>query len=86
MESCRSVLSLVSFQPLPFPWVLTIHHFTATTSYRLHPLIVLKPENPIPPHLAKKFADCFSPGVVKIGKNNEVWETKFLFMMSLLLI
>ena len=39
---------------------------------RLHPLIILNPEKPIPPHLAKKFASCFSPGVVKIGSNNEV--------------
>ncbi|KAI0685575.1 insert subdomain of RNA polymerase alpha subunit [Cytidiella melzeri] len=44
----------------------------ATASYRLHPLIILNPEKPIPPHLAKKFASCFSPGVVKIGKNNKV--------------
>ena len=35
----------------------------ATASYRLHPLIILNPEKPIPPHLAKKFVSCFSPGV-----------------------
>lgn len=44
----------------------------ATASYRLHPLIVLNPNNPVPPHLAKKFAACFSPGVVQVGKNGEV--------------
>lgn len=44
----------------------------ATASYRLHPLIILNPEKPIPPHLAKKFASCFSPGVVTIDKDGEV--------------
>lgn len=38
----------------------------ATASYRLHPLILLNPAKPVPPHLAKKFADCFSPGVVQV--------------------
>ena len=44
----------------------------ATASYRLHPLILLNPEKPIPPHLAKKFASCFSPGVVKIDRDGQV--------------
>ncbi|KAI0073582.1 insert subdomain of RNA polymerase alpha subunit [Panus rudis PR-1116 ss-1] len=44
----------------------------ATASYRLHPLIVLNPEKPIPPHLSEKFAKCFSPGVVKIDKDGKV--------------
>jgi DNA-directed RNA polymerases I and III subunit RPAC1 len=44
----------------------------ATASYRLHPLILLNPAHPIPPHLAKKFASCFSPGVVKVSKEGQV--------------
>ena len=44
----------------------------ATASYRLHPLILLNPSNPVPPHLAKKFAACFSPGVVKVGADGTV--------------
>ncbi|PCH35460.1 hypothetical protein WOLCODRAFT_166280 [Wolfiporia cocos MD-104 SS10] len=44
----------------------------ATASYRLHPLILLNPSKPVPPHLAEKFARCFSPGVVQIGSNGEV--------------
>lgn len=44
----------------------------ATASYRLHPLILLNPKKPIPRHLAKKFAGCFSPGVVKIGEDGVV--------------
>ncbi|KAI0800444.1 insert subdomain of RNA polymerase alpha subunit [Fomes fomentarius] len=37
----------------------------ATATYRLHPLVQLK-SIPVPPHLAEKFAKCFSPGVVKV--------------------
>lgn len=44
----------------------------ATASYRLHPLIILNPENPVPLHLAKKFASCFSPGVVTVDEDGEV--------------
>ena len=44
----------------------------ATASYRLHPLIVLNPARPVPPHLAQKFAACFSPGVVTRGPAGEV--------------
>ncbi|KAK7691395.1 hypothetical protein QCA50_004794 [Cerrena zonata] len=44
----------------------------ATASYRLHPLIILNPEKPVPPHLAQKFAKCFSPGVVTVDEDGEV--------------
>ncbi|KZS94693.1 hypothetical protein SISNIDRAFT_452785 [Sistotremastrum niveocremeum HHB9708] len=40
----------------------------ATASYRLLPLIILKA--PIPPHLCRKFAKCFAPGVVEVVKNS----------------
>ncbi|KAH8088985.1 insert subdomain of RNA polymerase alpha subunit [Cristinia sonorae] len=39
----------------------------ATASYRLHPLIILNPDKPVPRYLATKFAECFSPGVVKVS-------------------
>ncbi|OCH88520.1 insert subdomain of RNA polymerase alpha subunit [Obba rivulosa] len=44
----------------------------ATASYRLHPLIVLNPAKPVPPHLAHKFAKCFSPGVVRVDPSGKV--------------
>jgi len=44
----------------------------ATASYRLHPLVVFNPSKPVPPHLAQKFAKCFSPGVVQVSKDGEV--------------
>ncbi|KAI0628446.1 insert subdomain of RNA polymerase alpha subunit [Trametes polyzona] len=44
----------------------------ATATYRLHPLILLNPSKPVPPHLAQKFASCFSPGVVKVSPEGEV--------------
>ncbi|KAI0365884.1 insert subdomain of RNA polymerase alpha subunit [Pilatotrama ljubarskyi] len=44
----------------------------ATATYRLHPLILLNPSKPVPPHLAQKFASCFSPGVVRVSPNGEV--------------
>ncbi|KAH9835601.1 insert subdomain of RNA polymerase alpha subunit [Rhodofomes roseus] len=44
----------------------------ATASYRLHPLIILNPSKPVPPHLAHKFAKCFSPGVVQVSKDGEI--------------
>ena len=44
----------------------------ATATYRLHPLIILNPSKRVPPALAQKFAACFSPGVVQVGKNGEV--------------
>jgi DNA-directed RNA polymerase I and III subunit RPAC1 len=43
---------------------LSFTHTSATASYRLLPHI--KITKPIPPHLAKKFQKCFSPGVIKI--------------------
>ena len=36
----------------------------ATASYRIHPYIKLIKQPP--PYLARKFANCFSPGVVKV--------------------
>lgn len=59
---------------------------SATASYRLHPLIIMNPEKPIPPHLAEKFANCFSPGVVKIGPNNEVENISVTFLMTMLAV
>ncbi|CCM06067.1 uncharacterized protein FIBRA_08314 [Fibroporia radiculosa] len=44
----------------------------ATASYRLHPLIVLNPSKPVPPHLGEKFAACFSPGVVQIDRDGQI--------------
>ncbi|KAI1784397.1 DNA-directed RNA polymerase, partial [Ganoderma leucocontextum] len=44
----------------------------ATTSYRLHPLVVLNPSKPVPREHAEKFAKCFSPGVVRVGAHGEV--------------
>ena len=44
----------------------------ATATYRLHPLILLNPTKPVPPHLAQKFASCFSPGVVKVSPDGQV--------------
>ena len=38
----------------------------ATASYRLLPKIILNPEKPVPAHLAEKFKNCFSQGVIKI--------------------
>ena len=52
--------------------------FAATASYRLHPLIILNPKNPVPQHLAKKFAGCFSPGVVKVSKDGKVGIYRFI--------
>jgi DNA-directed RNA polymerase I and III subunit RPAC1 len=39
---------------------------TATASYRLLPHVILDDANPVPPHLATRFRDCFSPGVIKV--------------------
>lgn len=45
----------------------------ATASYRLLPLIILNPSKPVPPHLATKFQQCFSPGVIRVDpKTKEV--------------
>lgn len=41
-------------------------HHPATATYRLLPTILLSPTNPVPPHLATKFASCFSPGVIRV--------------------
>lgn len=38
----------------------------ATASYRLLPLIVLNPKEPVPAYLAEKFQKCFSPGVIRV--------------------
>ncbi|KAH9044336.1 DNA-directed RNA polymerase [Lactarius pseudohatsudake] len=38
----------------------------ATASYRSLPDVILDDENPVPPHLATRFRDCFSPGVIKV--------------------
>lgn len=38
----------------------------ATASYRLLPHVILDDANPVPPHLATRFQDCFSPGVIKV--------------------
>jgi len=38
----------------------------ATASYRLLPHIILDDANPVPPHLATRFRDCFCPGVIKV--------------------
>ena len=38
----------------------------ATASYRLLPHIILDDANPVPPHLATRFRDCFSPGAIKV--------------------
>ncbi|KAI0275302.1 DNA-directed RNA polymerase [Gloeopeniophorella convolvens] len=38
----------------------------ATASYRLLPHIILDEANPVPPHLAERFRDSFSPGVIKV--------------------
>ena len=48
------------------------HLGPATASYRLHPLVVLNPDKPVPPEHAEKFARCFSPGVVKVGPHGTV--------------
>jgi DNA-directed RNA polymerase I and III subunit RPAC1 len=40
--------------------------FAATASYRLLPHIILDEANPVPPHLATRFQDCFSPGVINV--------------------
>jgi DNA-directed RNA polymerase I and III subunit RPAC1 len=40
--------------------------YTATATYRILPLVILNPENPVPPHLAEKFQSFFSPGVIKV--------------------
>jgi len=39
---------------------------TATASYRLLPHVILDESNPVPPHLATRFRDCFSPGVINV--------------------
>ena len=38
----------------------------ATASYRLLPHIVLDEANPVPPHLATRFQNCFAPGVINV--------------------
>ncbi|KAI0256996.1 DNA-directed RNA polymerase [Lactifluus subvellereus] len=43
----------------------------ATASYRLLPHVILDEANPVPPHLATRFRDCFSPGVIKRGVRGE---------------
>lgn len=43
----------------------------ATASYRLLPHITLNPDKPVPPHLADKFAACFSRGAIKVDKKTK---------------
>jgi DNA-directed RNA polymerase I and III subunit RPAC1 len=38
----------------------------ATASYRLLPHIILDEANPVPPHLATRFQNCFAPGVINV--------------------
>lgn len=45
---------------------------TATATYRLHPLIILNPSKPVPPHLAEKFAKCFPKGVIDVSADGAV--------------
>jgi DNA-directed RNA polymerase I and III subunit RPAC1 len=45
----------------------------ATASYRLLPHIILDEGNPVPPHLATRFRDCFSPDVINVDpRTNKV--------------
>jgi len=43
----------------------------ATASYRLLPHIILDEGNPVPPHLATRFRDSFSPGVINIDPHTK---------------
>jgi DNA-directed RNA polymerases I and III subunit RPAC1 len=54
---------LPSFSPLVHP---KVEFAAATASYRLLPHVILDETNPVPPHLATRFQDCFSPGVIKV--------------------
>ncbi|KAI0248389.1 DNA-directed RNA polymerase [Lactifluus subvellereus] len=53
-----------SFTPLILPEKRESN--AATASYRLLPHVILDEANPVPPHLATRFRDCFSPGVIKV--------------------
>jgi len=44
---------------------------SATASYRLLPHIILDDANPVPPHLATRFRDSFSPGVINIDPHTK---------------
>ncbi|KAI0257000.1 DNA-directed RNA polymerase [Lactifluus subvellereus] len=50
----------------------------ATASYRLLPHVNLDEANPVPPHLATRFRDCFSPGVIKRGVHGETMSCEVL--------
>jgi DNA-directed RNA polymerase I and III subunit RPAC1 len=43
----------------------------ATASYRLLPHIILDEALPVPPHLATRFRDCFSPGVINVDPSTK---------------
>jgi len=43
----------------------------ATASYRILPLIILNPEKSVPAHLATKFQECFSPGVIRVDSRTK---------------
>ena len=62
----QNFLQLVrSFVFLSSPLLSSVRG-TATASYRLLPHVILDDANPVPPHLATRFRDCFSPGVIKV--------------------
>lgn len=67
----NGVQSVSRVSPPPLAGVSDAY-ITATASYRTHPLILLNPSKPVPPHLAQKFAKCFSPGVVQVSADGEV--------------
>ncbi|KAH9974203.1 DNA-directed RNA polymerase [Russula vinacea] len=50
----------------------------ATASYRLLPHVILDDMNPVPPHLADRFRDCFSPGVITRGVRGETMSREVL--------
>ena len=68
MESSRFV-PYINLQTIPYTYASLC---VATATYRLHPLILLNPSKPVPPHLAQKFASCFSPGVVRVSPDGQV--------------
>ena len=50
---------------------LKIWSGAATASYRLLPHIVLDEANPVPPHLATRFQNCFAPGVINVDPHTK---------------
>ena len=59
---------MVEFSPLVLP---QRESDAATASYRLLPHIVLDESNPIPPHLATRFKDSFSSGVINVDPDTK---------------